>query len=222
MKLQSSKKKKMWIIVVLAIVVVVLIAAVILAVSLLKQNNILPNNEENTVQGIAVNSAPKTEYYVGDELDLTGLKIQIVMSKAGDLRFVEYPNDGLAVTGYDLSKSGEQVLTVTYQEYTTTFKINVKEYETDKPTLVSIEVCDLISTYTVERWNKNGANLYGAYLKLTYSDGSTKGSYEETPLLWDYVEPLSKVDGAGTTQMVINYIEGGIEVSTTVIITITE
>lgn len=227
MKIQNSKtKRNKTLIIILAIVVaVIVIAALVFGISLLVKNN--PNmgssngNHETIVQGIVVNSAPKTEYYVDDEIDLTGLRIQIVTNKVGDLRFVDYPNDEMSVTGYDMSKSGEQVITVTYQSFTTTFKINVKEYAAPDPTLVSIEVCDLIDTYTVEKWNKNGANLYGAYLKLTYSDGTTKGSYEETPLLWDYVEPLQKVSGAGTTKMVIKYIEGGIEVSTTVTITIT-
>lgn len=223
MKLQSSKNKnKKTLIIILAIVAVLMIAAVVFGISLSVKNSSNNNgDDESTVQGIAVNSAPKTEYFVGEEIDLTGLRIQIVTSKVGDLRFVDYPNDEMSVTGYDMSKSGEQVITVTYQGFTTTFKINVKEYAAPDPTLVSIEVCDLIDTYTVEKWNKNGANLYGAYLILTYSDGSTKGSYEETPLLWDYVEPLQKVSGAGTTKMVIKYIEGGIEVSTTVTITIT-
>lgn len=224
MKLQNSKtKRNKTLIIILAIVVaVIVIAALVFGISLLVKNSSNNNgDDESTVQGIVVNSAPKTEYYVGDEIDLTGLRIQIVTNKVGDLRFVDYPNDEMSVTGYDMSKSGEQVITVTYQGFTTTLKINVKEYAAPDPTLVSIEVCDLIDTYTVEKWNKNGANLYGAYLKLTYSDGTTKGSYEETPLLWDYVEPLQKVSGAGTTKMVIKYIEGGIEVSTTVTITIT-
>lgn len=222
MKLQSSKKKRT-LIIVLAILAVILVAAVIFAVVLFTKNNNNNGNEESVVKGIIVNSVPKTEYYVGEEIDLTGLKIQIVMSKVGDLRFVTYPNNDLSVTGYDLSKSGEQIITVTYQGYTTTFKINVKEYSAPNPTLVSIEVCDMPTSYSRNDWNEGGPIIKSAYLKLTYSDGTVVGSYQETPLLYSYIEPYNTVDnGENVTYLTITYTERGITVSTTVTITITE
>lgn len=210
----------------LLIIVVAVVALVAIVGSILLISKSIENQKkeeaQNEIIALVMNILPqKTTYYVGEEFDPTGAKIQVITADSSGIYFVDA--EKVSFSGFDSSAPvEEQVITVTYQGFTTTFTVTIKEFSSGKPTLVSIEVCDLIDSYTVEKWNKNGANLYGAYLKLTYSDGSTKGSYEETPLLWDYVEPLSKVDKAGTTTMTINYIEGGIVVSTTVSITITE
>lgn len=216
----NNKKKKITIIVCVSLIVILAIVGI--ALLLLNGNNGNPT-KENITTGISVYINPnKLEYYIGQEFDPEGIKLQVT-NKNNEYTYIVDDLNEMTFSGFDSSVANEALsVTVSYQGYSTTFNVVIKEYENPQPTLESIEVCDLQTTYSVERWNKNGPNLYGSYLKLTYSDGSTKGSYEETPLLWDYVEPLSKVDGAGTTQMVINYIEGGVVVSTTVIITITD
>ena len=178
---------------------------------------------EYVILSLTVTTKPKTTYYVGQEFDKTGMRIQVNTDKQATTFFVEADDEKLVISGFDSSAPAEnQKITVTYEGVSTSFTVTIKEVPKPKPTLVSIEVVDLIDTYTVEKWNKNGLNPYGAYLKLTYSDGTVKGSYEETPLLWSYISPLSKVETPGTTEITVSYIEAGVKVSTTVTITITE
>lgn len=178
---------------------------------------------EYIILSLTVTNKPKTTYYVGQEFDKTGMRIQVNTDKQATTFFVEADDEKLSISGFDSSVAVEnQVITVTYEGVSTTFTVTIKEMPAPKPTLVSIEVCNLIDTYTVEKWNKNGLNPYGAYLKLTYSDGTVKGSYEETPLLWSYISPLSRVEGSGTTEITVSYVEAGIKVSAVVTITITE
>lgn len=221
MKLKNSNKKKR-LIIILAVVAVIVIAIVALGIGMVAKY--FPNltEPEGTITGISVNEVPKTSYFVGEELDFTGLRIQVLTNTAGELIFVSYPSNGITVGECDMSVAGEKSITVTYEGFTTSFNITVSEYSLPEPTPVSIEVRELPLTYSCSEWNKYGPNIYDAYLIVTYSDGTIKGSYEETPLNWRYIEPLEKVNGAGTTEMVINYSEQGITVSTTVTITITE
>ena len=215
----AKKKKRITLIVCVSLVIVLAIFGIVLLMTNGSNND---NTNKNVITGISVYMNPnKIEYYVGQEFEPEGIKLQVT-NKSSEYTYVVDDLNEMSFSGFNSSVATErQIITVNYQGYTTTFTVTIKEYAPSKPTLESIEVCDLIDSYSVERWNKNGPDLYGAYLKLTYSDGTTRGSYEETPLLWDYVDPLSKVDGAGTTTMVIRYSEAGIEVSTTVTITIT-
>lgn len=178
---------------------------------------------EYVILSLTVVTKPKTTYYIGQEFDKKGMRIQVNTDKQATTFFVEADDEKLTISGFDSSVAVEnQRVTVTYEGVSTWFMVTIKEVPKPTPTLVSIEVVDLIDSYSVERWNKNGLNLYGAYLKLTYSDGTVKGSYEETPLLWSYISPLSKVESAGTTEITVSYVESGVRVSATVTITITE
>lgn len=220
MVLNQKKKKKIALIVCISLVLVLAIVGVVL---LLASSAEADKSDDNVVTGISVYMYPNSlEYYVGQEFEPEGIKLQVTNKSAEHSYIVDNVNE-MIFSGFDSSVANDSLpITVSYQGYSATFTVVIKDYEPPKPTLESIEVCDLVNTCTMERWNKYGPDIYGAYLKLTYSDGSTRGSYEETPLLWEYIEPLSKVDGVGTTQMVIKYIDGGIEASTTVTITITE
>lgn len=221
MKLKQSNKKKR-LIIILAVLAVVLIAVVALGVGMAVKYFPGITEPEGTVSGISVNEVPKTSYFVGEELDFTGLRIQVLTNTVGELIFVSYPSDGLTVGECDMSVAGQKTITVTYGGFTTSFNITVNEYSKPESTVVSIEVRDLRTTYSVGDWNRYGPIIDEAYLIITYSDGSTKGSFEETPLSWDYIDALSKVSGAGTTEITVNYTEKGITASTSVTITITE
>lgn len=223
MKIKNSNNKKKQILICVA-VAIVLVVAIALGVYLISTHIEEQEQEKanNTVTGISIHITPKTEYLVGQEIDFTGLKIQLITSAIGNLKFVEYPNEEMSITGYDMSVAGKQTVTVTYQGFSTTYKINVKEPEPEKPTLVSVEVCDMPTTYSRTDWNEGGPIIKSAYLKLTYSDGTVIGSYNETPLRYEYIEPYDVVQsGEYSTTLTITYIEGGISVSTTVTITIT-
>ena len=173
----------------------------------------------DTIQDIAVASKPQTSYFVGQSFNPTGLRVQVITDSQETTFFVEPENPDLVISGFDSSvATNEQILTISYRGFTTTLIVTIKETPVLASPLASIEVVNLYSTYTVDEWNTYGLSLYGAYLKLTYEDGNVEGSYEDTPLIWDYVQPLSKVSAPGTINVTITY-KG---VSTTVTITITE
>ena len=76
-----------------------------------------------TLESITVTAPTKTEYTVGDELDLAGMKVVAKYSDDTEKEITE----GYEVSGYDKAKTGEQTVTVTYEGKTATFKVTVKE-----------------------------------------------------------------------------------------------
>ena len=77
-----------------------------------------------TVTGIEISSNPaKTEYYVGDTFDATGLSVTVSKSN----HTVETITTGFTVSTPDMSTTGEKEVTVTYEGFTATFTINVVE-----------------------------------------------------------------------------------------------
>ncbi|MCB6416788.1 bacterial Ig-like domain-containing protein, partial [Faecalimonas umbilicata] len=87
-------------------------------------------------ESITVTAPTKTEYTVGDELDLDGMK---VTAKYSDGTTKDIAVTDCEVSGYDATKTGEQTVTVTYEGKTATFKVTVKE-EAKPVTLESITV----------------------------------------------------------------------------------
>ncbi len=83
--------------------------------------------EKNVVSEIYITKAdmPRTEYVEGQELDLSKGKLTVVTDGVES----KFPLTGpeVTVTGYDKDVVGEQVLTVTYMEYTTTITVKVAE-----------------------------------------------------------------------------------------------
>ena len=77
-----------------------------------------------TLESITVTAPTKTEYTVGDELDLDGMK---VTAKYSDGTTKDIAVTDCEVSGYDKTKTGEQTVTVTYEGKTNTFKVTVKE-----------------------------------------------------------------------------------------------
>ena len=78
---------------------------------------------EAVVESIKVISADhKTEYKVGDPLDVSNLKIEATMSD-GSTKTVPVTSD--MVGGFDTSTAGTKTLTITYEGKTTTYNINV-------------------------------------------------------------------------------------------------
>ena len=79
---------------------------------------------DNIVKSITVSGDDyKSEYYTGEELDLTGLKITVTMS---DETTETIPVTKEMVSGFDRSTASNQTLTITYEGKTTTFVITVK------------------------------------------------------------------------------------------------
>ena len=86
-------------------------------------------------------SSPKLTYVEGQDLDLSRGAITVVID--GEESLVPLNAEGVTVSGYEKNTVGEQTLTVTYQECSTTMKVNViarmtadgfkKEYFKDDP-----------------------------------------------------------------------------------------
>ena len=166
------------------------------------------------IQKIIVSIHPKTTYYVGQEFDPTGAKIQVVKDISEGDYFLSLTDEGVEYSGFDSSVAAEeQVITVTYMGFTTTFTVTIKENPVAKPNLESIEVVGLTTTYTLADWN-DGISIKNVTLKLNYDNGTS----EEIPMKWNYVEPTEMMTAPGTTHFVVNY--GG--KTTIVTITITE
>ena len=88
-----------------------------------------------TVESIAVNSIDhKTEYKVGEPLDVSNLTILVTMSD-GATR-TENVTAGM-VSGFDTNTEGTQTLTITYQGKTTSYNVTVTAAPTPPPTPVT-------------------------------------------------------------------------------------
>ena len=72
--------------------------------------------------GITVSNAPNT-YNVGEELDLTNLKVRANW-KLGST--VDVTSSDFTVTGYDKTKTGDQEVTVSYKGFSKTFTVRNK------------------------------------------------------------------------------------------------
>ena len=75
-----------------------------------------------TLESITISGPNKTEYKIGDKLDLTGL---VVIAHYSDGSYQEVTD--YEVSGFDSAAAGEKTVTVTYQGETVSFKITVKE-----------------------------------------------------------------------------------------------
>lgn len=117
-----------------------------------------------TLQNIEVTTMPsKTEYMLGEELDLTGL---IVNANYEDGTKVDVTKD-VKVSGYDKNKVGEQTITVAFEEQTATFKVNVKE-------AVVLKGIEVVSPNKIEYTIGETMVLEGMSVKAIYSDGTKK------------------------------------------------
>ncbi len=93
--------------------------------------------KDKTVDSISIKKEPTKTTYVKDEeeLDLKGGRILLKYTD-GDTSPISMKFTGVKVTGYDKTKAGQQELTVTFREKTTTFNVTVNAK--DKPILGDI------------------------------------------------------------------------------------
>ena len=174
-----------------------------------------PATIETVILSLHIVKYPERNYVVGQPFYAGEMQVQVVTNNIYTYYFIDATDPELEISGFNSSEVAEnQVITVTYRGVSTTFTVNIKPVPTPAPTLVSFEVVGLTDTYTMGVWNENGVSLYGAKLKLIYSDDST----EEVKLLGKYVSSLPVVTEPGTITITITY--SGIVVE--VPITITE
>ncbi|HHW00106.1 MAG TPA: HYR domain-containing protein [Clostridiaceae bacterium] len=81
------------------------------------------------VAGLEVSQCPyKDEYYLGEELDLTGLVVNAIYSN-GSKR--EIPIEELEITGFDSSSEGSKTITVSYKGCQTYFYVYVDSIDAE-------------------------------------------------------------------------------------------
>ena len=127
-----------------------------------KQNSDLESVIVKEVDHIAVEQEPtKKSYYVGDTIDLTGLVVRAYYTDGTDEII---SNDKLTVSPKTFQAAAEQRdITVTYQEKTAHFKVEVKE---DDRTIESIKIDEssvlVKKVYEVgDSWDANGVKVIG-------------------------------------------------------------
>lgn len=175
--------------------------------------NIITLEVEEKIENIDIElaSAPKkTDYFVGDTLDLTGLRVRILRSDG----YMDLSDGaGVKVSPEKLDKAGEQTVTVTYEGLKTEFKVNVKEKSVAAPVITKQpqggeykigQTCSL----TVEATAESGCTLYYQWYELTDDQktdneiaGAVKQSFTPDQKEGDayYRCYVYAVDGSGNT-----------------------
>lgn len=116
---------------------------------------------ENRLTGIEITKTPtKTEYFQGESLNLNGLEV-MVSYEDGSNETVS----GYSVSGFDNANPGLQTITVTYNGFSDTFTVTVKEKQ-----LTGIEI-----TATPNKLNYyvgQSLDLTGMQVMASYNDGT--------------------------------------------------
>ena len=217
MKLKSRRNNKLPIIIVIVAVVVLLL--VIVGVVILLSNQEEQHNPQD-IESISLKSTPsKVIYYVGEEFDPIGISVRIGTYDLAYSYVVDH--NSLTFSGFDSSVPVvEQVITVSYKGFTTTFTVTIKEIPKDTATVESFEIFDFKTTITMSDWNEYGpiSLIRGSTLKLIISDGSFSDPvYIDPSWVWGYQE----VTQPGTFDLTIKYNNDGTLYEKVVTITIT-
>lgn len=152
-------------------------------------------NVKKAVKGIEIEALPeKTEYFIGDTADFSGLRIKVIYTDNSETPLT----DGFSVTDVSLDSVGEKTVTVVYKGYSDSFTVNVKkpsikitapktQLDDDKTMTLSVSILPLNQTVsfsssdnsvlTVENGTVQGKSKGRAvitvsfiYNGITYSD----------------------------------------------------
>ena len=74
---------------------------------------------------ITKSNAPQSVYVLGSDLNFSEGKLTVVIEGEEEKTEIPLNDPEISVTGYDKNTLGEQVLTITYKEQTTIFKVTV-------------------------------------------------------------------------------------------------
>jgi uncharacterized protein YkuJ len=138
------------------------------------------------LDSIAVASPPKnTEYYTGEEIDLTGLVVRGTWSDGSTAQVNVTKND---LSGYDITRNGKQDVTVSYSGKTTTFPVTYTAFEAlsvDRPpTKTKYELGEALDTTGIRilgTWPGHSMSLVNnSRLKITGYDPLRAGEQKIT------------------------------------------
>ncbi len=122
------------------------------------------------VDSIAMGNLPTKKSYVKDsneELDLSGGSI-IVTYNDDSRETITLPNADVTHSGFDKSEVGKNRITLTYENHSTTFEVDIIE-----KTVTEIKVTTLPTKKTYIQNYENELILTGGKLRVTYNDGTT-------------------------------------------------
>ena len=195
----------------ITLAIIVAVIALVIGVALVV-NSVVQEKKGQEIDKIVISGMPKKqEYYLGEQFEPNGLRVQVFTKDMKNTYFVDFTQ--LTISGFDSSAINESVeITVSYKGHSATFTIKVKDHEPQPPHLVSIEVKDLKTTYSLEKWNKNGPDYNGAYLLCTYSDGTTENVWIQST--WATQREI--MDAPGKTYVTIEYMGKSIQVEFTI------
>ena len=128
--------------------------------------------EDPYITGIAITTLPTTVTFdQGDELDTNGLVVTATYNNGTTAKVTP-----TSFTGYDMSKAGEQTVTVNYYvngtNWQATYKITVNEALADDVTLESMEITT--DPTTTEYQVNDALDISGMVVTATFSDNTTK------------------------------------------------
>lgn len=216
MKLNNRKNKTIKVLVVIGIILLAIAVVIGIALAIYK---LVDNTRGKEISYIDFSVYPtKRSYYVGESLDPTGVRIQVVY-KNGNVKYINNVSK-LEFSGFDSSEACEkQWITITYEGASVQYDIDIIELPKPTPTLESIEVYKFKDEYTLDRWNVYGPSNSGASIRCIYSDGSV---VDDIPLQYEYIYHVEELSNPGITYIIVKYSDGVTTVETTVTITITE
>ena len=114
-----------------------------------------------TLSSIEITTPPKTEYFVGENLDLTGM---VVTAKFSDTSEEIVPHSALTITGFNSATAGQKTITVTYGTVSKTFNITV--------TAVTLDCIEVTEPHKTTYFIGEPLDITGMVVTAVYNNGS--------------------------------------------------
>lgn len=95
-------------------------------------------SDKAVVTGLSIEGEYKTDYVLGEDLDLTGLKLYANFSD-GSKKELDIEKDGVTVSGFDKNKRGQQKITLQYKAFKAEFGVKVlKKVDPNNPAKITV------------------------------------------------------------------------------------
>ncbi len=166
-----------------------------------------------SILSIGIDTLPKRTSYFTSDLgpDKAGLSVKVNYSN-GVSKTVGA--DAVTLSGYDMSRVGQQRVTVSYQGFTTTYDIVVEA--------VTLQEVAVVQSPQTSFFVGDTLNTYGLCLELRYNDGSTRVVYDGYT-----IQMQGQAEGAlptftrnGTMPVTVYYTENNARKSTSYNVTV--
>lgn len=217
MKLKKRKNKTLLIaLIAVAIIMLSLVAGLIIHST--SSSNSQEEHEPYEIKDVVLSANPsKYSYYVGENFDPTGVRIQVLTYDYDLSYFVDHTK--LSFSGFDSSKVNDNVtITVSYKGFSTSFNVKVVPEPDPTPHIANIEIVGFKTEYTLQEW-LDGVRVLGSKLKLNYDDGNVVEKNIQYSMIYGYTQEVS---APCTVEITIKYNDNGELHELPVTITITE